>query len=108
LAKGLVLCLKIPEKKYFTESEIFLRILSSKELLHNTGQDKMDINKIYVKVDHKDYAGLYWISEADSKLFINVSFAGVKNISGPIDKENLSNSSAVAKKMLHELITNMQ
>jgi hypothetical protein len=60
----------------------------------------MDVNKIHVRVDKKHYTGLYWLSEAKGKKYINVYYEGLRKISafreGDIDQ--------LAKKILSDLI----
>ena len=67
----------------------------------------MAITKIYVTVDKKDYAGLYWVSESHGKCRVHVSFADITHVSNPIDKQELGNAEQVAKDMLHALLKNM-
>jgi len=38
----------------------------------------MTINKIYVRVDNKDYAGLYWLSRVKGQNYINISYEGLR------------------------------
>ena len=68
----------------------------------------MDIKKIYVTVDHKDYSGLYWISETDSFFSVTVSFESINNTSGPLPKESIEDNEHIAKKMLFDLITKLK
>ena len=41
----------------------------------------MDIKKIYVRVDNKDYAGLYWLSKVKGENYINISYEGLRKTS---------------------------
>ena len=67
----------------------------------------MDINKIHVTVDRRDYIGLYWITEEEGNNDIHVSYAGVKKISKPINKTQMTNAGAFAKEILSDLLRTM-
>jgi hypothetical protein len=60
----------------------------------------MDINKIYVRVDNKDYAGLYWLSKIKGQTFINVSYEGLRRTSSYIN----GNTDQLAKQILTDLL----
>lgn len=68
----------------------------------------MDVKKIYVTVDNKDYAGLYWIVEENSFFTISVSFESVKNNSLNFPKADGNDLEKHAKKMLFDLITSLK
>ena len=68
----------------------------------------MNIIKINVEVEKKNYTGLYWLTEAKGQNYLNVSFADIKKISKRIDKKLLNEVDQIAKNMLHDLIENMQ
>lgn len=60
----------------------------------------MIINKIYVRVDNKDYSGLYWLSKSKGQSYINISYEGLRRTllctKGAIDQQ--------AKTMLSNLL----
>ena len=68
----------------------------------------MDISKIYVKVDKRDYAGLYWLSEEKGKNYLNVSYGGLKKISKQIESDKVIIADQIAKTMLFDLIDKMK
>ena len=60
----------------------------------------MNINKIYVTVDKKDYAGLYWLSKVKGQNYINVSYEGIRRTSSYINE----NTDQLAKQLLTDLL----
>ena len=60
----------------------------------------MNINKIYVRVDNKDYAGLYWLSKAKGQNYINVSYEGLRRTIS----YTTGNSDQLAKQILSNLL----
>ena len=60
----------------------------------------MTINKIYVRVDNKDYSGLYWLSKIKGQSYINISYEGLRRTllfsKGDMDRQ--------AKEMLSNLL----
>jgi len=60
----------------------------------------MNINKIFVTVDKKDYAGLYWLSKAKGKNYINVFYEGLREKSAFIEDD----TDRFAKQILSDLI----
>ena len=60
----------------------------------------MNINKIYVRVDNKDYAGLYWLTKVKGQNYINVSYEGLKKTSSYTE----GNADQLAKKLLSDLL----
>jgi hypothetical protein len=60
----------------------------------------MNISKIYVRVDNKDYAGLYWLSKSKGHSYINVSYEGLRRTSS-YTKGNIDQ---LAKQTLSDLI----
>ena len=60
----------------------------------------MSINKIYVRVDKKDYSGLYWLEKIKGQNYISVSYEGLRKsesyINGDIEQ--------LAKQILTDLI----
>ena len=68
----------------------------------------MDISKIYVTVDKRDYSGLYWVTQEKGKPHLHVSYAGVKQLAREIDKAQLAAVEQTAKQMLSELIDELE
>jgi hypothetical protein len=60
----------------------------------------MNINKIFVRVDKKDYAGLYWLSKAKGKNYINVFYEGLRKTSA----FTKGDADQLAKQILSDLI----
>ena len=60
----------------------------------------MNIYKIYVKVDNKDYAGLYWLSKVKGQNYINVSYEGLRRTSS----YTKGNTDQLAKQVLSNLL----
>jgi hypothetical protein len=67
----------------------------------------MDINKIHVTVDKKDYTGLYWLEKVRGKDCINVYYEGLKKSSSYIKGGSSDTTDKAAKQILSELIGNM-
>jgi hypothetical protein len=63
-------------------------------------RNAMNISKIYVRVDNKDYAGLYWLSKIKGQNYINVSYEGLRKSASYIK----GNTDQLAKQILSDLI----
>ena len=63
-------------------------------------RDTMNISKIYVRVDNKDYAGLYWLSKTKGQNYISVSYEGLRKSSSYIKGD----TDQIAKQILSDLI----
>lgn len=60
----------------------------------------MNINKIFVRVDKKDYAGLYWVSEVKGTNYINVFYEGLRKTAA----FTKGDTDQLAKEILSDLI----
>ena len=60
----------------------------------------MNISKIYVRVDNKNYSGLYWLSKDKGKNYINISYEGLRKTSS----YTKGNTDLLAKQILTDLL----